>query len=911
MKIRYIQLLCMVSMPLLMACDDDLSDNIHLSGDRFYFCASTQKWGTENRNGLELTRAHSNSQKIETIPVEGEGNVQLLAIYNDNFGSIKTLSSPEEKTTRAVLQDKVAQDDAFTLAAYYDENGTEKVLIDKKSVVYDHKDETENKDYWKLSGGETAYWKLGSQAISTYAWWPQSLSFDADSKEFSYEVSDDVINQQDFLYAYVKPTYYTVQESADITFNHALTAVRFALGKALGAPDGTSEGKVTKITLTNLFYKGTFNPVTGEWAIDKTVRKNFVLNIDTPVGMTNGQTNVVINPDEYTLLMLPQNLGESNCEGIFEMEDGRVFRATLNHGGTWEPGQTVLYQLSGEISVGYVIYASANEATYTGSGASISVTSYQLQGTTPVAQKWKVTGFSIDNGTYWNDPSATTWRNQAGTTTMTPWITTRTLSGINESDGTAAASVALSVSASSATSASGTGETINKALASTSFSNYDLSKYNAATNVDATTQTSSNCYIVRGYGTFTFPAAYGNAIKAGATNSSAYSPTNFVNYKGNHITNPWIATDTGVTSLTPKVVWAEQPIANAITNLSYNSTTKMISFTVPQSEVYQGNAVVGLFDGNDVCMWSWHLWFTTATAYYPPITVASGYSFAPYHLGTIHTGRVSNFDMREVMLKIEQIDDNGDVIKGSSMCTIYVSQTSGQTNTQSLLNVYYQWGRKDPRPIGWNNRKPSDNNRTYTWPSGWISANPVVINGYNWYQAGAQITMQDAIRHPNAWKYRGDVLPSLDWCSTRYDNWWNCHTNNSANTTQANTTTDFTKTVYDPCPTGYHVPQPKAFNAITYATSAELGSYNADNTSIIYRRFYVNSKNIYFYHTGYYWRGSSNSGIGDFNNNTSAWCCTAYNQNAAWAFFTSLTGTSPGTWAPERCHGVSIRPLAD
>lgn len=917
------KLIILTCLLFVIACDDDILDSVNRSGNAFYFSSSTENWGQETRNGVSMTRGGANTPKTEIIPVKGESNIKLLAIYNDNFGSIKTLHTSEDNATRAVLQDKVPTDvasPAFTLAAYYDENGVEQTLIDKQTVIYDHHDNTLNKDFWKLSGEDKAYWKFGSQAISTFAWWPQTLTFDASTKKFSYEVPDDIVNQQDFLYAYVPPTYYTVNESADVTFNHALTAVHFALGNALEHPNGQDEGKVTKITLTNLFYKGTFDPITQEWAIDKSARKDFVLNITNPVGMRNGQTNVVINPNEYTLLMLPQNLGESNCEGIFEMEDGRVFRATLNHGGTWEPGQTVTYQLSGDISVGYVIYASAHEATYTGSGANISVTSYQLQGATPHAQKWKVTGFSIDNGTYWNDPSATTWRNQAGTTTMTPWITTRNLTGINTSDATAAATVSLTVSASPQTSASGIGEDINNALYNTSFNNYDLSTYNAATK-ETVSRSSANCYMVRGYGTFRFPAAYGSALKNGSDNTSAYSPTNFVNYKGNHITKPYIQDDTGVTppSTGAKVIWAEQPIASAITNLSYNSSSKEISFTVPRNQVYQGNAVVGLFDSNNVCMWSWHLWFTTDKTTYPTTAITSSYKFAPDNIGTIHTGRKSVYGMRQVMLKIEQIDDAGEVIKGSSMCTIYVSQTSGEEDNRALCCVYYQWGRKDPKPIGWNNVRPSNNNRNYTYPSGWSSSNTSTvtavlnIGGYDWNQTGAQITMRDAIRHPNVVKVRRETLPSLDWCSTRYDNWWNANISTESGTVAyANTITTFTKTVYDPCPVGYHVPPAKAFESITHDKETEFGSLTGTNgNAILYRTFTVNSNKITFYLLGYYWRPPGMSGVSDFNNNTFAWSSSAYTVHGAWSFYTHLTTTNPGTSGPDRCDEIAIRPVAD
>lgn len=56
---------------------------------------------------------------------------------------------------------------------------------------------------------------------------------------------------------------------------------------------------------------------------------------------------------------------------------------------------------------------------------------------------------------------------------------------------------------------------------------------------NTTSQNTANCYVVKEAGTYKFPCVYGNAIKNGATNATAYLNNggtyshNFVNYAGN------------------------------------------------------------------------------------------------------------------------------------------------------------------------------------------------------------------------------------------------------------------------------------------------------------------------------------------------------------------------------------------
>lgn len=800
---------------MYLSCNEEevykIQDN---NSNPFFFKSNTQKWGEES-NGLEYGVGTETTRAVKQkyIPLEGDSNAFLEVTTGEDFGSFKTLASVPETTTRAQCKDEIPTDNTFKIVAYYDEDGVEKPFFGKdnnnkdvvRDVAFHHTDESDPDNiinYWRLTGDDVVYWKMGSQAIYTYAWWPTNLSFNTTDRTFSYEVGTDPLNQTDFLYSYVKPTFYTVQESADIKFKHALTAVQFVMGQGFSASNGqTGAGKVVKIELKNLYYKGVFNPQTETWEVDKTVTRDFTLNIANPSEMTEEQQNIVLNPGEYTFLMLPQNLGDNPCEAIFTMADQRVFRASLNQAGLWEPGSAVRYRLAGDISNGYVAVAYSNEGVYTGKETgSISVCSYQLRGAKPYAQAWKVTGFSIDQGQTWNAPEATMWTGK-NVASVEPWITNRNLSGCStDENATGYTTVNLNMSKSVVTSRTGKGEEINKALKQNNkgTTRIDLSAYDAH-GTALTKAESANSYVVSGYGYYKFPAAYGKALVGGSAASTAYNQSNFVNYKGVKISNPWVQTDTGVTPASVRIVWEERAIAGAIKNLSYDTSSKYVFFEVDKDKIYQGNAIIGLFDSNGTCMWSWHIWITSLYSDNPDLKCGS-YLFTPEIYGIVYLGADLQYGNRSVMLRIQQVDNDGNVKIGTSSCKVMVSQGAGEENNMGIDCVYYQWGRKDPFMFFYNWSNPSSGTAGTSAPEGYLGYNDPSFNT-SWTTGGSQISMADAIRHPNVFKWR-DSNPSYDWNSVSYYNWWNSQATSSFNSSLST----YTKTVYDPSPPGYHVP---------------------------------------------------------------------------------------------------------
>ena len=104
------------------------------------------------------------------------------------------------------------------------------------------------------------------------------------------------------------------------------------------------------------------------------------------------------------------------------------------------------------------------------------------------------------------------------------------------------------------------------------------------------------------------------------------------------------------------------------------------------------------------------------------------------------------------------------------------SVTSGDVRTIGLL---YQWGRKDPflGAVSFNFNTPAKS--TITWPSAVEKSSSTGNIAY-------------AIAHPTTFISIEDIRESSDWTDMETESRW--------------TTSDRTKSIYDPCPAGWRVP---------------------------------------------------------------------------------------------------------
>ena len=214
-----------------------------------------------------------------------------------------------------------------------------------------------------------------------------------------------------------------------------------------------------------------------------------------------------------------------------------------------------------------------------------------------------------------------------------------------------------------------------------------------------------------------------------------------------------------------RLIWESGTQANSIiASLSYDG--RRISFRTGSR---QGNALIGLFDAWGNCIWSWHIWVASYNPDSSAQTYASGAVFMDRNLGAIGTD--------------------------------YTQSTA--------CGLYYQWGRKDPFP----------------YPASFSSNRPApfvyhdrfryeVIHPENSDPADV-MTVDWAVKNPTSFIHKADYDVEepeedvLDWLLRPHHNLW-------GNTTRQGTDISEVcrKTIYDPCPPGWRVPDACDFEGI-------------------------------------------------------------------------------------------------
>ena len=186
----------------------------------------------------------------------------------------------------------------------------------------------------------------------------------------------------------------------------------------------------------------------------------------------------------------------------------------------------------------------------------------------------------------------------------------------------------------------------------------------------------------------------------------------------------------------------------------------------------RGNAVIGLFDVTDNCIWSWHIWSVDYDPASTAQTYVSGAVFMDRNLGAITTD-----------------------------CTQPASR-----------GLYYQWGRKDPfiHPASCN----SDERERVVYTEGFAfnvsyprnagTESPYDVMTVEWSIAHPTTFMSDAMYED--WEEWTSVA---DWLYNHHPNLWGNVTTSNNNISKVSL-----KSIYDPCPVGWKVPSPEDFAGI-------------------------------------------------------------------------------------------------
>lgn len=302
--------------------------------------------------------------------------------------------------------------------------------------------------------------------------------------------------------------------------------------------------------------------------------------------------------------------------------------------------------------------------------------------------------------------------------------------------------------------------------------------------------------------------------------------------------------------LTARIVWQERFSENTSLLLTTNDKIKLtgsgINATIEAvlNPDVEGSFVVGVYDGDGNCYWSWHIWVTE----YDPSQAAG------------------------------QQTVGGNVFMDRNL-----GATSLEAGPQGA-GCYYQWGRKDPFQ------------GSYTWQRlvsgnvGWSNdgiGKILMLKGY----ASSKVTAENLVASvQQPYRFIVGISGTQDWLSaTEGDEayrWSNA---------------DGTKGVFDPCPEGWRVPVSGAGAASAWADLN--GAWDADRIGCVFA-----GGDGYYPAAGYIVQSASTSGNGGAEVANSGYCWSASSAGkSGYALTYSVSGIDTATeltkaWAcPVRC----------
>ena len=257
----------------------------------------------------------------------------------------------------------------------------------------------------------------------------------------------------------------------------------------------------------------------------------------------------------------------------------------------------------------------------------------------------------------------------------------------------------------------------------------------------------------------------------------------------------------------------------------------------------RGNAVIAAKDASGNILWSWHIWFTDQ----PQAQVYKN------NAGTM-------------------MDRN-------------LGATSATPGDVGALGLLYQWGRKDPFLGSSSISDAIEAKSTITWPSAVSSNSSNGTIDYATANPTTFITCNNNITYNNNkdWYYTGDS-------STDNTRW---------------TTSSSDKSIYDPCPAGWRVPDGGS-NGIWSKAGFGTRTYYWANGGM---SFSISSPSTTWYPASGY-RNSSGGGLGNVGLSGYYWSASPDSYDAYYLYFNDYGNVYPSNF-DDRAYGFSVRCLQE
>ncbi|MFP3598292.1 T9SS type A sorting domain-containing protein [Chryseobacterium sp. SIMBA_029] len=328
--------------------------------------------------------------------------------------------------------------------------------------------------------------------------------------------------------------------------------------------------------------------------------------------------------------------------------------------------------------------------------------------------------------------------------------------------------------------------------------------------------------------------------------------------QSNYLGNTQILNAASFNDLKANVLWTDNN--GLITQLTIdNPSSKDANINVKVNAGKAGNAIVTLHNGsiNNPVYWSWHVWVTNT-----PTSSLTYVNDAP-----ITTDNYMNYTQYGTIMKTTIMDRNLGAIDATP--SYYDPTVAAQVNQlNNSQGLHYQWGRKDPLPIFTNisgstynvflGSTANNGAVTYSTLTGTTYNSTNIVN-YDTYKSSINAADKIDVRIEKILRYSAANPLKFMMPTTIYPN-------RGANYPHYNLASDWLfdtkyhnlyderwgfggkKSVFDPCPTGWRIPEvlgkgttktsPWSFKsypeALTAVNNTEAGYYGAPFYSVIW-----------------------------------------------------------------------------
>lgn len=612
------------------------------------------------------------------------------------------------------------------------------------------------------------------------------------------DIKNDAEAQPDILLGYSKCSYNDVaanhEGNVPMKLRHALAAVSFNVGDF-------RKGRIKTITIRNARKSGalTYSEIENDeistplmnWTLDEGLT-NFTQTFDINVE-DNEPTGITSQKPETTFMLLPQDIESDNVEFEIELEceendntvTKRLVASAYSAGNIsqWEAGKHYTYTLSSSsINWTYVFELGQNSIILENGNQNgeVNLISYRYRTGNP--QKKEEWPWKAEGGTA-NDATSTSVLNAGD------WIEQLNKNGTGSISGE---TWKISVKPNRLINTDFDGDKIlrNNPVRGTAESPWDLSTHKyGETSIETTiSQSTANCYVVNSAGIYCFPAVYGNGYNGGNINTKALN-------KYSSITNgqPTISNVNDAILL-----W--QDGLGLISDVIYNKTTKNIEFSIDRNHIQQGNAVIAVRNANQEILWSWHIWVYEKDLWKDTIELEDfDNSSVHYNLMNNNLGRC---DAKTVYY--DQREGNITFIQDGTGTKVNLSVILHEFNveTTDINSTLYQWGRKDPFTSVVNISKLISKEEAAKYKTLYPKGGEYLIKDA-WTQKSK--SMKESICNPHE-LYKDN---NNSWMSSIISDAWSA-----------------TKTIFDPCPMGFRVPEHEVFKI--FCIDGENHTFNGD-----------------------------------------------------------------------------------